>query len=247
MGRENENGSTDNMVSGSLTGKYYRLARSSSEMLNVCRKTRVFSTLFYCLKHRKCLSQTNLTLTSCKWHSAYSNVSCKSLFVNRNKTDKWSRFKSDTAKLNGRQLVYEGPLSRSVQLVKAFSLSTALATIAATPVLMIYGKESVPLAGKLALGSTVLLAGTSTTLLLHWLTKVYVHKMFYDVSKETFAVETMTIFARRKETEFALNEIKLAKEPTAFTTFKVRGKKYFLHTDLVEAQQVLTFIRKNRS
>ena len=146
-----------------------------------------------------------------------------------------------------RQLVYEGPLSRSVQHVKVFSLSTALATIVATPILMLYGKESVPLIGKAAIATTILLAGTSTTFLLHWVTKVYVHKMFYNPTTESFIVETMSLLARKKEAEFALNEIRLAKEPSTFTTFQAKGKRYFLHTDLVEAQQVLQFIRENRT
>lgn len=148
---------------------------------------------------------------------------------------------------SSRQLVYEGPLSRSVQLVKVFSLSTALATMVATPILMIYGKQTVPLAGKFAIGATIILAGTSTTFLLHWVTKVYVHRMFYNAATEMFTVETMNLLARRKETEFSLDEIRLAKEPTAFTTFQAKEKKYFLHTDLLEAQQVLQFIRENRS
>lgn len=152
-----------------------------------------------------------------------------------------------TAVQSERKLVYEGPLSRSVQVVKVFSLSTALATMVATPVLMIYGKQTVPLAGKLAIALTIVLAGTSTTFLLHWVTKVYVHRMFYNEATERFTVETMSFLARRKETEFSLDEIRLAKEPTAFTTFQAKGKKYFLHTDLLEAQQVLQFVRENRS
>ena len=154
---------------------------------------------------------------------------------------------STEADENKLKLVYEGPLSRPVQLVKVLSLSTALMTMLATPLLMVYGKQSVPMAGKLAIGTTIILAGTSTTFLLHWITKVYVHRMFYNAATEMFVAETMSLFAMKKKTEFSLVEIRLAKEPSAFTTFEAKGKKYFLHSDLMEAQQVLQFIRENRS
>ena len=211
-----------------------------------CRNSRVFFPFISHLKHGPSLQKTSLTLTANTPRSINAISSSVPWFKTRENA-KTFRHKSDDVKSNDRQLVYEGPLSRSVQHVKVFSLSTALATIVGTPILMIYGKESVPLVGKLAIATTILLAGTTTTFILHWITKVYVHKMFYNVATETFIVETMSMLARRKEAEFKLNEIRLAKEPTSFATFQARGKKYFLHTDLLEAQQVLQFIRENRT
>ena len=211
-----------------------------------CRNTRVFFPFISHLKHGLSLQKASLGVTANTPRSINGFSSSVSWF-RKGESGKALRHKSDGAASNGRQLVYEGPLSRSIQLVKVFSLSTALATVVATPILMLYGKESVPLVGKVAIATTILLAGTSTTFLLHWITKVYVHKMFYNVATETFIVETMSMLARRRETELKLNEIRLAKEPTAFTTFQGKGKKYFLHTDLLEAQQVLQFIRENRT
>ena len=208
-----------------------------------CRNTRVFFPFISHLKHGLSLQKASLGVTA----NTPRSINGFSSSVSSGESGKALRHKSDGAASNGRQLVYEGPLSRSIQLVKVFSLSTALATVVATPILMLYGKESVPLVGKVAIATTILLAGTSTTFLLHWITKVYVHKMFYNVATETFIVETMSMLARRRETELKLNEIRLAKESTAFTTFQGKGKKYFLHTDLLEAQQVLQFIRENRT
>ena len=222
-------------------------ASSLSKMFKMYKNSRVFFPIISQLKHGLGLSKTGLPLTA-NTPRCISSISSDVPWFKKHKIDKSLRHISeDVESNNGRQLVYEGPLSRSVQTVKVFSLSTALATVVATPVLMIYGKESVPLVGKVAIATTILLAGTSTTFLLHWVTKVYVHKMFYNAATDTFIVETMSMLARRKVTEFKLNEIRLAKEPSALTTFQAKGKKYFLHTDLMEAQQVLQFIRENRT
>ena len=216
-------------------------------MFKMYKNARVISPFISHLKRGLSLSKGSLALTASTLR-CISGVSNNVPSFKTQENGKRLRYFSGVAESNNeRQLVYEGPLSRSVQTVKVFSLSTALATVVATPVLMIYGKESVPLVGKIAIATTILLAGTSTTFLLHWVTKVYVHKMLYNAATETFTVETMSMLARRKETEFKLNEIRLAKEPSAFTTFKAKGKKYFLHTDLMEAQQVLQFIRENRT
>ena len=216
-------------------------------MLKVSRKVRVFFPFISRTKHGFRLQKAGVVLPRNTQRSINVVSSSVPLLRTRENGKTFRRKSNSAGSIGDRQLVYEGPLSRSVQLVKVFSLSTAFATIVATPILMIYGKESVPVAGKMAIGATIVTAGTSTTFLLHWMTKVYVHKMFYSATTETFIVETMSMFARRKETEFKLNEIKLAKEPTAFTTFQAQGKKYFLHTDLLEAQQVLQFIRENRT
>ena len=218
-------------------------------MLKFSRKVREFFPFISHVKHGFSLQKASVTLPR-NIHRSINVVSSSVPLLKTRENGKTFRYKTSDSTgsiIGDRQLVYEGPLSRSVQLVKVFSLSTALATVVATPILMIYGKQSVPVIGKMAIGATILIAGTSTTFLLHWMTKVYVHKMFYNAMTETFVVETMSMLARRKETEFKLNEIKLAKEPTAFTTFQAQGKKYFLHTDLLEAQQVLQFIRENRT
>lgn len=207
------------------------------------QNTRAIFPIIFRGKDAFCLQKVSLALTA----KTARNIYGVSSIVNKFQSEKTTKTLTTESVRNGGQLVYEGPLSRSVQLVKVFSLSTALATVVATPILMAYGKETVPLIGKVAIASTVLLAGTSTTFLLHWVTKVYVHKLYYSAATETFIAETMSVLARRKEAQFKLHEIRLAKEPTAFTTFQAKGKKYFLHTDLLEAQQVLQFIRENRS
>jgi len=142
------------------------------------------------------------------------------------------------------RLVYEGPLAKSVKLVKLFSLTTAAASLIGSPVLVMYGKESVSLIGKMFLASTVVLMGVSTTLLLHWISKVYVHKMYFHPQSHTFAAETLSFFARTKVTTFSAEDVVVPQIENAFSTFEANGKKYFIHMELKEAQQILNYVRE---
>ncbi|EDO34911.1 predicted protein, partial [Nematostella vectensis] len=139
--------------------------------------------------------------------------------------------------------VYEGPLSKSVRYVKTFSLTTAFASIVGSPILVYFGKQSVPLAGKLAIAGLLCLVGTSTTILLHWFTKGYVHKMYFDPSKQMFSVDTLSFFGRPQRSEFTVNDVVFPSEESAFKTFEANGKPFFIHQEMVEAQQVLHYLR----
>lgn len=145
---------------------------------------------------------------------------------------------------NNWSLVYEGPLSKPVKYVKGFSLTTAAASIAGSPILVYFGKQSVPLVGKLAIAGLLCIVGSSTTVLLHWFSKAYVHRMYYDQTRRVFSAETSTFFGRLQRTDFEVKDIVFPEEESAFSTFEAKGKKFFLHQEMVEAQQVLHFVRE---
>lgn len=141
------------------------------------------------------------------------------------------------------RLIYEGPLSKTVKYAKRFSLTTCAVSLIGCPFLVMYGKASVPFVGKLALAATVLLMGTTTTFILHWFTRVYVHRMWYNPQKKSFAVETMNVFARRKMSYFPIEHVDYPISETAFSTFSAQGKNFFLHMELKEAELVMSYIR----
>lgn len=140
--------------------------------------------------------------------------------------------------------VYEGSLSRSVKLVKMLSLTTAAATFVGTPLLIFFGKHAASLPVKVTLVTFLCSIGGGSTLLLHFLSLPYVHKMDFNPEEKVFAVETLSLFALRKRTEFSVDDITVYVEDKAFSTFEARGVKYFIHKELVEAQQFLHFIEK---
>lgn len=140
--------------------------------------------------------------------------------------------------------VYEGPLSRSVKLVKMLSLTTAAATFLGTPLVIFFGKHAASLPVKVTLLTLLCSIGGGSTLLLHFISLPYVHKMDFNREEKVFAVETLSLFALRKRTEFSVDDISIFVEDRAFSTFEARGVKYFIHKELVEAQQFLHFIEK---
>jgi len=144
-------------------------------------------------------------------------------------------------------LVYEGPLSKSVKYVKSFSLTTAAASLIGSPILVYCGKQSVPLAGKLAIAGLLCIVGTSTTVLLHWFTKAYVHRLYFDSTRQVFSAETLSFFGSRQKTEFQVKDIVFPEVEGAFSTFQANGKQFFIHQEMVEAQQVLHFVRESQT
>ncbi|XP_078368925.1 transmembrane protein 70 homolog, mitochondrial-like [Oculina patagonica] len=162
-----------------------------------------------------------------------SNMRCRCMCVTEadRPTGKW-------------RTVYEGPLSKSVKLVKMLSLTTAAATFAGSPLLIFFGKQAASLPVKMILVSLLCSIGGGSTLLLHFLSLPYVHKMDFNPEEKVFAIETLSLFALRRRTEFSVDDINVYVEERAFSTFEVRGVKYFIHKELVEAQQFLHFIDK---
>ena len=149
---------------------------------------------------------------------------------------------SSSGNVNWR-VVYEGPLSRAVKRIKIFSLTTATASMIGCPILVFFGKQSVPLVGKLAIAGLLGIVGVATTLFLHAFTRTYVHKAYFSPEEQKFAVETFSLFARLKRSEFYAHDVVIPKEGKMFSTFEAYGRRYFIHEELIEAQQILQFVR----
>jgi len=144
---------------------------------------------------------------------------------------------------NDFRLVYEGPLSKKIKFLKMFSLTTAMVSLAA-PVVIFMSHSTLPVIAKSLLASTVIVMGVTTTSLLHWLTRVYVYKMFFHPEKRTFAAETSTIFGTTKRQYFTVEDMVIPEIESAFSTFEAKGSKYFIHVDLKEAEQILKYVRE---
>ncbi|XP_022794204.1 uncharacterized protein C1834.10c-like [Stylophora pistillata] len=142
--------------------------------------------------------------------------------------------------------VYEGPISRSVKLVKLLSLTTAASTLVCSPLLVLFGNQASSAAMKTIAVLLLCTIGTGSTALLHFVAKAYVHKMDFNPKENIFAVETLSLLALRKRVEFSADDIFVYPDDRAFSTFEAHGRKYFIHKELVEAQQVLYFIEKRQ-
>ena len=75
------------------------------------------------------------------------------------------------------ELLYRGPLSKPIRVLKKVSVVTCASSAIAAPLLLYAGSETVPLAAQAAFSGLVLLAGWGSTGLLHYFTTGYVHAL----------------------------------------------------------------------
>ena len=168
-----------------------------------------------------------------------STTTSNSLLCHHLKTE---AFKGNTGEF---QLVYTGPLKGAVKALKIFSLSTAVLASCGGPVLVWLGKESVPVAARLALCSLVLLVGLSTTALLHWLLKGYITHLYYQPEKQRVAVHTLSLLAQKVRNEFEVSEMRPPTGLAGFSTFQAHDRAYFMHTEVFPDKNLLSLLLEN--
>ena len=181
------------------------------------------------------------TTVSCKERALWPMTKVSFLGVQKLTVKRFSQ--SSSANNSHWKVVYEGPLSRAVKRVKLFSLTTAAASAIGCPILVFFGKQTVPLVGKLAIAGVLGIVGITTTLLLHGFTRTYVHRAYFNPDEQKFAVETFSLFARPKRSEFFAQDVIIPEVAKFFSTFEARGSNFFIHEELIESQQILQFIR----
>ncbi|OQS05473.1 hypothetical protein THRCLA_02389 [Thraustotheca clavata] len=133
------------------------------------------------------------------------------------------------------KLVYEAPLTKPVTTMKAVSVTSCALTSIGMPVGTYFANATTSLVGQWAMCGTVMFFGIGTTSLFHYLFKPYVIRMWFDASSETVAVETLNLMARKKRTEFTLNDVTTpdaTKHP--MINFKAKENHYFIHPDVFE-------------
>lgn len=129
------------------------------------------------------------------------------------------------------QLVYVGTLSNMVKLVKGFSVSTSLIGLCVQPYLFA-NSGNYPLFVKIALGGTLSFFIFLTPLMLHFVTKRYVTKLYYNNDTGIFTGTTLTFFVHEKDTQFRQSDVTIPEIPGFFTTVKVNGKPLFVDPTL---------------
>eukprot|EP00949_MAST-11_sp_MAST-11-sp1_P001262 g1262.t1 len=131
-----------------------------------------------------------------------------------------------------RYLCYEGTMADLLKRIKLISVFSCGSTLISMPLLGIYGDESIPLSGRLAIAFTVMSFGVGTTAAVHWLGKSYVSRMWKN-SCDTYTVETYNILARRKVEHFSSADV-IEADSRPFASFKVRNteRNFYLHSSL---------------
>ena len=138
------------------------------------------------------------------------------------------------------KLVYTAPFRGAIRAVKIFSLTTAAAAAIGGPVCVWFGNPSVPMVARVGISFIVMLAGLSTTAILHWMVKGYVMRLYYNETSQTVMTDLLTVFARRKQETFHISESGPPPQGIGFHTFKAKQRSYFLHTELFQDKKLLS-------
>lgn len=129
-------------------------------------------------------------------------------------------------------LVYSGPLTKSVKKLKILSLVSSGFGLALFPTL---------LAGKLTwfiiggLGIAVFI----TPLLIHFIVaKKYVTEIYFNDKTKKFNMGTISFFLRRKETEFTADDVIVPDVAGVFSAYRIKGKDVFFNRTLFTSKEV---------
>lgn len=129
-------------------------------------------------------------------------------------------------------LVYSGPLTKSVKKLKILSLVSSGLGLAVFPTLI---------AGKLAwfmiggLGVAVFIS----PFLIHFIVaKKYVTEIYFNDETKKFNMGTISFFMRRQETEFTADDVIVPDVAGVFSAYRIKGKDVFFNRTLFTSKEV---------
>lgn len=141
------------------------------------------------------------------------------------------KFYVSKAVSNAPELVYVAPFRKALTLLKTASVASSVVAVLSTPVLVLYGKEDVPVSARIALCGMLVVFFLGTNAMCHWCLKSYVIRMFYDVSRGRVTAETLSLFSRREHHVFHIQEANTYEGLQGFANFQVHNKPFYVHTE----------------
>ncbi|XP_059199962.1 transmembrane protein 70, mitochondrial [Centropristis striata] len=130
-------------------------------------------------------------------------------------------------------LIYTGNLGRTVRTVKMFSYGTSAVSIVLVP--QIFLKSELVAQSLIATASmygVIAFFTFLTPVLLHYLTKVYVLRLYHNPDTDTYTAITCNIVLAEKKTVFHQRQVKVPAVSQMFTTFYADKKGLLVNPDL---------------
>ncbi|XP_040597343.1 transmembrane protein 70, mitochondrial [Mesocricetus auratus] len=127
------------------------------------------------------------------------------------------------------RLIYAGNLARTVFGVKCFSYSTSVISLAFLPYLlsqnMTFGSLPLQVLFYGIMGSFTVI----TPVLLHFLTKGYVIRLYHEATTDTYKAITYNVVLSETSTVFHQNDVKIPESSHLFTTFYAKTKSLLVN------------------
>ncbi|KAG8570602.1 hypothetical protein GDO81_011344 [Engystomops pustulosus] len=128
------------------------------------------------------------------------------------------------------RLVYIGNLGKAVHGVKFFSYSTSVISLILLPMFFAksgIGVDSLPL--KIVFYSVVGFFTFITPVTLHFVTKGYVVRLYYNKEKDLYTAITYNAFLMEKRTQFSPEDVEIPGMSKMFTTFYAKKKSMLIN------------------
>ncbi|CAH6777240.1 Tmem70 [Phodopus roborovskii] len=131
------------------------------------------------------------------------------------------------------RLIYTGNLARTVFGVKCFSYSTSVMSLTFLPYLLsqtnvTFGSLPLQILFYGIMGSFTMI----TPVLLHFLTKGYVIRLYHEASTDTYKAITYNVVLSETSTVFHQNDVKIPESSHIFTTFYAKTKSMLVNPAL---------------
>merc|ERR1739844_502225 len=167
------------------------------------------------------LRKTFLQALESKQLSSNSGVKlCQNLGKNQSDLGKCTKEHDET--------IYQGILTTQLKLVKGFSLMTSAIGLSCQPILLWNMQQNGANVALMAGAGAFLSFFTfATPLLIHHVSKKYVTELNYNKFEDSYTAITYSLFLRKKEIKFKIQDVYVPDIPGMFTTFKANGKPLF--------------------
>lgn len=133
---------------------------------------------------------------------------------------------------DGDRLIYSGDLAKSVLGVKFFSYSCSMFSVCVMPyVLTKTGLGVQSLALQVAFCGVIGFFTFITPVLLHFVTKGYVVRLYHNEETDTYTAITYTALLSEKKTVFHQSDVKVPDISKMFTTFYAKKQSMLVNPD----------------
>ncbi|XP_067460920.1 transmembrane protein 70, mitochondrial [Thunnus thynnus] len=149
-----------------------------------------------------------------------------------------SRCLSTTSHSEEGNLIYNGNLGTAVRGVKMFSYSTSGASLFLMPhILLKTGLGVQSLALQIAFCGFIGFFTFLTPVLLHFITKGYVIRLYHNPDTDTYTAVTYSVFLTEKRTVFHQRQVRIPAVSKMFTTFYADKTSMLVNPDMFPIPQ----------
>jgi len=142
---------------------------------------------------------------------------------------------------SGADGIYKAPFATPVRMLKIFSVTSCIFSMASTPVLVFLSDSDIPFGARAGIGATVVFAALGTTAVLNWMFKPYALEIRRSQEdNQSLLITTLTFFGRKKIEEMNVEKVEVGTtHPMSNIVNKETGNGFYVHTNWAEGESVV--------